>query len=118
MPATHLLTQPCTIIHRAASGQIDDYGDPVQTETPEETRCYLEQRQRQEPANAGEVSTTMWLLVLPPGTNIDTSDAVVVSGDEYELVGEPWNVRNPRTGQQGQVEATLKRVAGGDGGAS
>ena len=45
---------------------------------------------------------------------MNTSDTVIVDGQEYELVGEPWDARNPRTRAQSHIEATVRRTRGAD----
>jgi hypothetical protein len=125
---TTLLSLPCTIVRREASTatepvagtDVDDYGNPLPTDPDTDpadnayeldTVCELQQQDRDEPAAAGELSDTVWLLYLPPGTELDTGDAVDVDGyGRFELVGDPWAVRNPRTGVASHVEATVRRT--------
>lgn len=107
---SQLLNRPCTIVHRTASGDSDAYGNATATETTTDTVCELQQRRRDEPDAQGEFSDTEWLLILPAATTIDTSDVVRVDGDSFEVVGDPWAARNPRTGVQSHVEATLRRA--------
>jgi hypothetical protein len=106
-----LLNTPCTITRRTSSTSEDAYGDTIPGTTTTTTVCELQQRQRSEQPGA-EVSDTIWLLILPAGTGIDTGDKVTVDGVDYEMVGDPWPARNPRTGQASHVEATLRRTAG------
>jgi hypothetical protein len=106
---TNLLNLPCSIERRVASGE-DDYGNDTQTVTWAETVCELQQRQRDEPGEMGETSATDWRLYLPAGTDIDTSDTVIVNDQIFEVVGDPWQARNPRTRQQSHVEATVRRT--------
>jgi hypothetical protein len=114
VPISGLLTRPVTIQRRSAGGSTDDYGNPTSTTETVSTIGELQQRVRDEPGGQGEVSRTDWLLVLPAGTPLDTSDTVTVDGRVFEVIGDPWPVRNPRTGQTSHVEATLRRVAGAD----
>lgn len=114
-----LLTRSCTIVRRTFEGATDEYGNDVATERTIEAVCEMQQRQRSEDTDRGEVSATRWLLVLPAGTEIGTGDSVVVDGEVYELDGDPWEARNPRTRQASHVEATVVRSAGaGQDGAS
>lgn len=106
-----LLNRPCTIIRRSASGSTDDgYGNRTPAETLVEAVCELQQRQRSEPGDQGEFSDTAWLIVFPAGTVIDTGDGVIVDGHIFEMVGDPWEVRNPRTQVASHVEATVRRT--------
>lgn len=111
MQIAHLLTRACTVTNRTDSGAVDDYGNPVPAETEVDTTCELQQQRRSEPVGEGELSDTLWLLVLPAGTTIDTGDKVTVDGQEFEMVGDPWPVREPRTGQESHLEASVRRVA-------
>lgn len=110
-----LLNTPCTLVHRSDEGDEDAYGDPILTETTVETVCSLQQRQRDEPGDAGELSVTLWTLFLPTGTALATDDAVVVRGEIFELVGEPWDALEGSAAVH-HVEATVRRTAGGEGG--
>ncbi len=109
-----LLTRTVTIIHRSSSGDTDAYGDDLETETTTTTVGELQQTARLEPSGQGELSDTTWLLILPAGTLLTTSSAVVVDEHVYELVGDPWPARNPLTGDESHVEATVRRTRGTD----
>jgi hypothetical protein len=109
-----LLNRTVTITHRSASTDTDDYGNEIATETTTDTTGELQQQRRDEQDLAGETSDTHWLLILPAGTTIGTGDSVEVDGHVYELVGEPWPARNPRTRAESHIEATLRRVAGSE----
>lgn len=111
MTLTALLNLPVTIIHRSSSGDLDEFGGELTGETLTETVGELQQVKRAEPNDQGEISDSSWLLVLPAGTEIDTSDGVIADGQVFEVVGAPWRVRNPRTGLRSHVEASLRRVA-------
>jgi hypothetical protein len=113
MSLATLLNRPVTIIGRSASGDEDAYGNDVATETLTETVCELQQVRREEPAGEGETTRTDWLLILPAGTPVRTGDIAVVGGLEYELVGDPWQARNPRTRVESHIEATCRRTGGG-----
>lgn len=106
-----LLNRPVTIIRQTAGDVTDDYGNPIPGVEEVATVGELQQRKRDEQADH-DASVTDWLLVLPAGTVVDTDDAVLVDGRRYEVVGDPWNVRNPRTGRESHVEATVRRAAG------
>lgn len=111
-----LLTRLVTIHRRTVGETTDEYGNAVSDTTTIVAYGELQQRTRRE--NPDEMSDTTWLLVLPVGTDIDTNDSVVVADmpggpSSFELVGEPWPVRNPRTGAESHIEATLRRTAGG-----
>ena len=115
MPISDLLTRSCSILRRKPSGETDEYGDEVVAVTVESTVCEVQQRQRDEPATEGDLSDTGWLGVSPAGTELRTADAIEVNGiGTLELIGDPWPVRDPETGETSHIEATLRVTAGGN----
>lgn len=112
MTLAQLLNQPCTITRRADGDTTNRYGNNVDDAETIETVCELQQRQRSEDTDGGELGRSAWLLVLPAGTDVRLGDAVTIDGTVYEVQGEPWQARNPRTGEDSHVEATLERTAG------
>ena len=75
-----------------------------------ETVCDLQQRQRDEPDPAGELSITTWDIFFPAGTEVDTGDAVIVGSYVYELLGDPWDA-NQGSAAVNHVAATVRRTA-------
>ncbi len=117
MALQDLLNRPVTLISRAApddADDVDEYGNDLPDEPTTQTVCELQQLQRTEPVAAGELSSSDWLLILPAGTPARTGDAAIVDGQIYELVGDPWIARNPRTRQASHIECTVRRTAGTD----
>lgn len=115
MPLSQLINRPCQIIRRSLEGEVDDgYGNLQSTEVIQEAVCELQQRQRDEPASTGQVSEEQWIAFFPAGTALDAGDGLLVDGERYEVLGDPWQTRNPRTKQWGQLEATLSRAAGSE----
>lgn len=110
------LSLPCTILSRVTSGASDAYGDEIRTEVEADTFCELQHRGSQE--GDDQVAGTSWLLILPAETEIDQDDGVLVEDVLYEVDGEPWKVRNPRTSVVSHIEARLIRTAGPDGAAN
>ena len=51
-------------------------------------------------------------LLLPPGTNLDAVDRIVVRGKLHEIEGEPGDWTNPFTNTDRGVEAATRRVEG------
>lgn len=112
MPLTTLLNKPCVITRREYDlDNTDSYGDATFDETEVETVCELQQRQRSEEGDPGQLSKTSWLLVLPHGTEISSADTVTVGGDDYEVVGEPWAAEQGSR-EMWHVEATVVRTSG------
>src|SRR5689334_17240639 len=109
-----LLNRPVTITRRLPSSDTDGYGNEIPDEDTVETVCELQQQQRTEPGDEGELSSTRWLAIFPAGTDLRTGDAIEVDGATYEVFGDPWPARNPRTRAESHVEATVVRTAGSE----
>lgn len=103
------LNQSCQIINRSMSVDRDDYGDEIPAETTTVVNGYIEQRGSSESA---DVTETTHFVMFPANTEIDAGDAVVVAGETFEIVGEPWVVNNPRTGVVSHVQADAKKTNG------
>lgn len=68
-------------------------------------------RASEEPDTQGELSDTAWVGFFPSGTELSTGDAIRVEGlGTLELVGDPWDVRSPRTQTVHHVEAPLRQT--------
>ncbi len=112
MSLAKLINRPCVITRRQDSDTDDDYGNEIPDEDLVDTVCELQQRRRDEPDDQGETSDTTWALFLLPDTLIGTADTITVDDVEYELIGAPWEARNPRTQVVTHLEATVRRTAG------
>lgn len=106
-----LLNRSCTITRLQPGDDCDGYGNQTSEETTIVTVCDLQQRQRNE--SPDEIVASDWLLVLPAGTAIGAGDTVTVDGaGTFEVHGEPWQARNPRTRSISHLEATVRRTGG------
>lgn len=114
MSLTMLINRPCVIAHRVPSDTTDDYGNEIPGESLTSTVCEIQQRQRSEPADQGETSDTEWVVFLLPAEDLHTGDRVIVDGESYEITGDPWRARNPRTQAESHIEATARRTAGAE----
>lgn len=120
MSLAQMLNRPCTITHRSSGSEKDRYGDEMQSESDVDTVCELQQSRRSlsgrtsEPEENGDMSDTDWTGIFLPGTVIGSADTVMCGGDTFEVVGQPWEARNPRTGAFNHVEVPLRRTAGSE----
>lgn len=108
-----MMETSCIILRRSGAEE-EEFGKPDSEVEEVEANCALQQRQREEHEEHGEISDSLWDLFLPHGTEIDTGDAVRVRGREYELVGEPWSAEEGSRSMW-HVEATVRRVEGSAG---
>jgi hypothetical protein len=104
------LRRQVTIQHHTESGNTDVYGTDIPTVVEVNTVGELQQRSRDEAE--GAISQTDWRLYLPAETPIDTNDVVQIDGQTFEVVGDPWQAFNPRTGEWEHVEVSLRRTSG------
>jgi hypothetical protein len=111
---SNLINRPCSVIRRLASDQTDQYGDEIPVEEVIETVCELQQHQRKEPGAEGELSDTDWIAFFLPGIDIRTGDVLVVDQERYEMVGDPWVARNPRSQNASHIECSARRTVATD----
>lgn len=110
MSTERLINRSCTVIRREASDEVTPYGDKVRDEVSVSTRCELQQRGRGE--GEDDISDTRWLAIFLPSEKIHAGYALIVDGETYEVEGEPWRARNPRTQVVSHIEATVRRTGG------
>jgi hypothetical protein len=136
MSLADLINRPCTLRHRTGGTSVDGDGNEVPDWEEIETVCELQQRQFGGGENAEEISDTQWKAYLLPLADLahlfgagtlgegafgGDIDRVIRSGDElvvettvFQVEGDPWQARNPRTRQESHIEVRLRRVAGAD----
>jgi hypothetical protein len=105
---SRLLKTPCTIL-AVTSGAVDEYGNPTDVETSRTTRCHIEQDQSFE-SDAGSLEQTVWRVWLPADAVLDGVDSLQISGQRYNLTGDPWPVIRPTTGLVDHLELRAKRT--------
>jgi len=110
MTVTALMTATVTITSRSyTEGTLDEYGNEIATETNVTVDAYLQQLAGSE--REGYVPEATDLLIVPAGTAIQANDLVYdVASHEYQVLGPPASVWNPRSRQVHHIEATLRRV--------
>lgn len=110
----NLMTHPATIIRRDRTGTLDDHGVPmVEAASGVTTVCYLDQAgvagsQRVEENAGREYQELGYTGFFPATADLDGTDAVVVDGITYEVVGPPWYARDPLTDTVDHVELNLR----------
>lgn len=102
-----LINTPCTIVLRSDE-DYDEFSEGPPEPTEIETFCELQQTRRDEPERQGESSETTWTVFFHADEDVQTADAVIVDGDTYELVGDPWTVRDPFKETTSHIEATAR----------
>lgn len=121
MDPTRLFTLTATITHvDPDAADPDEYGNPGVVETETTTDCEIQQAVRNEDTVDSGQQSEDWVLFLAPigedeggyliEVELEGSDRVEVNGISYEVIGPPWQVRNPRTGVVTHIEARVRRV--------
>lgn len=110
---SNLINRQCWLIRRSDEGERDDHGNEIPTEVIIETVCELQQVRRTELGVDDEIPSGEWTAFLLPDEDVDSDDAIAVVGiGEFEIVGDPWKVRNPLAKADSHVEVSLRRTAG------
>lgn len=113
MSIAALINRPCTLF-RQVEGAPDDYGDPMITfDEGTETVCELQGQPGLRSTREGaelQLETTRWVIYLPAGTELAGGDYLMVDEERYDLEGDPDEVRNPRTRQEGYVMVRARRT--------
>jgi hypothetical protein len=109
---TELINRTCQVVRRSASETTDAYGNEILGESIVETVCEIQQQRTGEQDDA--VAQTDWVGFFLPGESLDSGDAVLLDMSEFEVIGDPWPVRDPFTQTESHVEARLKRTAGSE----
>jgi len=107
---TSLINRPCVLRHRTGGTMVDRDGNEIAEWVEVATVCEIQQRRRTE--NNEQISVAQWVAFLLPGETVRTGDELVVDDITYQIEGDPWPARNPRTRQASHIEATLRRMAG------
>ena len=113
MPSVLVHGQTVTIVHRTL-GTPDARGNDTWTETTEDVPyCSVHPGLSTEvTAGTEEVSSDVTVM-FPDGTSIKATDAMIINGDRYEVVGTPNQWQSPFTGIKSLVEVQGRLVSGG-----
>lgn len=110
MTLTSLINRPCVLRHRTGGTMVDRDGNEIPEWVETATVCEIQQRRRSE--NDEQISSAEWVAFLLPGETVGSGDELLVDGVTFQVEGDPWPARNPRTRQASHIEATLRRMAG------
>lgn len=112
MLSTTMINTPCIIIRR---GPATDAFYEERDEELVDTVCELQQRQRSEPGDEGDLSKTIWdVFFLIDTPTFDSGDGLLIGDDEYEFEGKPWKASSS-SGCVDHIEATaIQTVGAGD----
>lgn len=110
MNPARLMTLDVTIVHVTSAGAADDYGDPTEQTTETTVKGEKQQTGSDERTRDANIGVDTEDLYLAPTATIDAGDRVRIAGTTYELIGPPWTVRHPRTGETTHIEARIRRT--------
>lgn len=101
-----------TVRHRTVSGQ-DDYGNDTYSYTTAEVGpCSIQQASSREDVSFNDQVITGITVYMPPGTDIEYIDAMIIDGIEYEINGEPETFKSPFSGNVGPITVRGSLVKG------
>lgn len=101
-----------TLLRRQLTGR-DMYGDDVYTDVETVlTNVPAWPTSTTENDQGAETVYSLVTVYLPPGTDIDSIDAVRVYGGRYEVRGQPHAFVSPFTGFNPGIPVALERVTG------
>lgn len=113
MSLARLINRPCTI-RRMTEGEVRDKHGNVESVVAEtETVCELQQQPAFRSESEEQVSENRWFVYLLPGEIVGSGDSIDIEGaGQFEVFGEPWEARNPRTRRASHIEVAVRRTAG------
>jgi hypothetical protein len=122
---SRLLRSPIVVEHVEMTGPPDEFGDPTEASTFTQYRGYVWQEAVSETSGNLVTDREVWRFALDPSAigNVDSGDRLydhgtvdddgdLVTGDEtqrFDVSGEPWPARNPRTQRTEYVYGRLER---------
>lgn len=114
MSIARMINRECVILRRTASSDQDEYGDEIPETIEIETVCEIQKQKRIAEETPAEISDTRWSVFFLAGEEVGSGDRLRTVDDDltYEIEGDPWRVRNPRTQQVSHIEATARRTSG------
>lgn len=101
-----------TVITLTDTGETDDYGKPITTESTVTVKGAYSDTDTVEGADGIGQVVSKPNVILPAGTVIDSSSQVTVRGITWQVDGRPENLINPYTGWNGGVKVNLTTTAG------
>lgn len=110
MQPTHLLNLSAVIQRVTRDGELDDFGDQVESVAEVRVRCWVAPKRSGEDTVRADRQSIDQVGWFPAGTDITGSDRVVVRGKVFEVVGPPRDWVHPRSGEVAYVEADLRSV--------
>lgn len=111
MNPARLMTLDVTIVHVTQTGAADEYGNPTEQTTETTVKGERQQVGADEQNRDANVAADTEALFLVPTATVDAGDRVRIAGATFEVIGPPWTVRHPRSGETTHIEARIRRTA-------
>lgn len=102
-------------VRRGSPGGFNAYGDPVSGSTTDTVvaGCAVAPRYSTEPTERGRQGVVVGLTVYAPaGTDIVSTDRILIAGVEYTIDGQPAEWSHPMTGWAPGLEVAITRAVG------
>jgi hypothetical protein len=92
-----LFSKPVTVTHTSTTG-VDAAGRPTRVVTSRQVSCAFKHRLAHDESNGGLIVTDEITFYMPPDTVIAPSDSILLDGNAYEVISDPFPVWNHRRG--------------------
>ena len=115
MTPGRLLDLAVTVTRVAATGAQDAYGNPTPvTTTAGPFRGHAWLVGANERTVDQDLQVQEWRVVLEAAAAglVDGGDRLTFSGHTWEVIGPPWPLTNPRTGESSHVQLAARRSEG------
>jgi hypothetical protein len=102
-----------TLIHRVPSGQVDEYGNDIMTETSitVPNTVFVPSGSSENLAFADQV-TTGEQFYMPYGTPVNILDVIQFNGELYEVQGKPSEWVSPFSGRVSPIRIDTTKITG------
>lgn len=89
---------------------VDEYGNPAETETSTEVRCWVAPSSSSEDTDRTNRQSEEWNGYFPPSLDLNGWDRLTLGTATYEFDGPPQTYTHPRSTRPTYTVARLRRV--------
>ena len=113
MSLATLLTRPVVVVTRTRTEGGGTYGEDVLVDDQRlDVLAHVHQQTTDELLSEQDTTRAGWVAYFAPTVPIDRDCVVEVAGARFEVVGEPYRVRQPPLARDHHVEVQLREVVG------
>lgn len=108
---TQYINKPATLHTWTKLPDKDEAGDVQHDFTDSAVLVELQQKSATELRDGMLIRVDSWTVFLRPDTTVTGLDELTVDGARYTFNGDPWLVRNPRTGAESHWQGRMEKVS-------